>query len=106
MEQHRKELVVILAGYDGPMERLLDVNPGLRSRFPNIVKFNNYTKPELRGILWGLIGEAGYECAPGKETKNAINEMVNQATPCPGNARTMRNLAQCLIRNHAPTEGG
>lgn len=47
MENHRDELVVFGAGYANAMERMLDVNPGLRRRFSTVIEFYSYTPPEL-----------------------------------------------------------
>ena len=47
MEDQRSNLVVILAGYSAPMEDFLETNPGLRSRFPIIIRFPDYTTFEL-----------------------------------------------------------
>ena len=55
MENHRDDMVVIFAGYTGEMERFLDANPGLRSRVPYHVRFPNYSREELVGILHGMI---------------------------------------------------
>ncbi|ODR03969.1 type VII secretion AAA-ATPase EccA [Mycolicibacillus koreensis] len=47
MENHRDELVVFGAGYANAMEKMLDVNPGLRRRFSTVIEFYSYTPPEL-----------------------------------------------------------
>merc|ERR1712151_1428463 len=47
IEDRRQDLVVILAGYPDEMERLVATNPGVRSRFPTQVLFEDYTEPEL-----------------------------------------------------------
>ncbi len=54
-EDHRGNLVVILAGYPNEMKRLLDSNPGVCSRFPNKLHFADYTLDEMQ-----LIGESEY----------------------------------------------
>ena len=51
MEDHREHLVVILAGYTNEMETFMKSNPGLRSRFPFIVEFPDYTPNEMLEIL-------------------------------------------------------
>merc|ERR1719428_64694 len=43
VEDYRSDLVVIIAGYNKEMVRLLDTNPGLRSRFPTVIEFDDYT---------------------------------------------------------------
>lgn len=47
MEDHRDDLIVILAGYSREMEEFLNANSGLKSRFPNILNFADYTGSEL-----------------------------------------------------------
>jgi type VII secretion ATPase EccA len=47
MENHRDELVVFGAGYAKAMDRMLEVNQGLRRRFSTVIEFYSYTPPEL-----------------------------------------------------------
>jgi len=47
MEDHRDDLVVILAGYRDEMEQFLQMNSGLKSRFPNVIEFPDYTPQEM-----------------------------------------------------------
>ena len=47
MEDHRDEFIVIVAGYDGPMESFLQSNPGLKSRFNEYIHFDDYSEEEL-----------------------------------------------------------
>lgn len=49
-ENRRNELVIVLAGYTAEIHKLLDTNPGLRSRFPTVVDFPSYSAPELLEI--------------------------------------------------------
>ncbi len=51
MENHRNNLVVIMAGYKEPMEKLMDGNMGLKSRMPFVIEFPSYTKEQLTNIF-------------------------------------------------------
>ena len=63
MEDHRDELVVILAGYTREMETFLTANSGLASRFPNKIEFPDYTAVELLQITRVLAKNKGYTLA-------------------------------------------
>lgn len=63
MEDHRDELVVILAGYTKEMEVFLTANSGLASRFPNKIEFPDYTADELLDITAVLAKGKGYRLA-------------------------------------------
>ena len=63
MEDHRDELVVILAGYTREMETFLTANSGLASRFPNRIEFPDYTAVELLQITQVLAKNRGYTLA-------------------------------------------
>ena len=63
MEDHRDELVVILAGYTREMETFLTANSGLSSRFPNRIEFPDYTAVELLQITQVLAKNKGYTLA-------------------------------------------
>ena len=63
MEDHRDELVVILAGYTKEMETFLTANSGLASRFPNKIEFPDYTADELLDITAVLAKGKGYRLA-------------------------------------------
>ena len=62
MEDHRDELVVVLAGYTREMEVFLTANSGLASRFPNKIEFPDYTADELLDIT-NVLARQGYRLA-------------------------------------------
>ncbi|MFD9894364.1 AAA family ATPase [Amycolatopsis sp. NPDC059027] len=64
MENHRDDLIVIAAGYPADMDRFLDSNAGLRSRFGGTVEFADYTDDELAGIFTAMAAKQGYRLAP------------------------------------------
>lgn len=55
MENHRHDLVIIMAGYSDEMETLMQSNPGLRSRMPFVINFPNYTKQQLFEIFSSML---------------------------------------------------
>jgi len=57
MENHRDDMVVIMAGYKDDMEKLMEGNAGLRSRIPFILEFKNYTKEQLFDIFLHFVKE-------------------------------------------------
>lgn len=60
MEDNRDNLLVVLAGYSREMEEFLTANSGLRSRFPNLIEFPDYTGEELLAIAKSIIKGKGY----------------------------------------------
>ena len=62
MEDHRKDLVVIAAGYPDPMEDFLHSNPGLASRFPKTLVFADYTPPQRWPSSRGCAGRTATPC--------------------------------------------
>ena len=61
MEDHRQDLIVILAGYSNEMEHFIRSNPGLRSRFPIHIDFCDYNEEELFQIAIQMYGEREYQ---------------------------------------------
>ena len=67
-ENHRTDVMVVLAGYEGPMRQLLDADPGLRRRFPAHLALPNYSGSELARIAAeAAVRRFGVELAPGVE---------------------------------------
>ncbi|MFG1909250.1 AAA family ATPase [Kribbella sp. NPDC048928] len=101
MEERRDDLVVVLAGYTEPMEKLFAMNPGLRSRVPTAVEFPDYSGPELEQIFEYLSGKAGYVLADGVlERIGAALQQVRSA-PDFGNGRDVRNLFEATVSQQA-----
>ncbi|MFB7366981.1 right-handed parallel beta-helix repeat-containing protein [Streptomyces hydrogenans] len=101
MEDHRDEVVVIVAGYADEMRGFLDSNPGLASRFSRSVVFEHYTDEELVRIVEALSDKAGYVCPP--ETLAALGELF-AAVPRDrnfGNGRFARQVLETMITRQA-----
>ncbi len=101
MEDHRDRLVVIVAGYPKLMERFLQSNPGLRSRFAREIEFPDYTTAELVEIICSIAGEAEYTLDDEAiATSEKIFQQVDKA-PGFGNARYARTLFEQSINRQA-----
>ncbi|MDD1064155.1 right-handed parallel beta-helix repeat-containing protein [Streptomyces cocklensis] len=101
MEDHRDNIVVIVAGYPDEMERFIDVNPGLASRFTRTLMFEDYDDPELVRIVEWQAGHHQYELPDG--TREALlghfEALVRDDRF--GNGRTARQTFQRMTENHA-----
>ena len=100
MEDHRDDLVVIVAGYDGLMERFIHSNPGLESRFNRYLHFADYTEEELLDIFRMQCQKGCYTLDPEAEEplRALLEERMGDAASF-GNARGVRNLfEQILVR--------
>ncbi|HHT37360.1 MAG: AAA family ATPase [Candidatus Wallacebacter cryptica] len=103
MEDQRNNLIVILAGYPGPMEAFLQTNPGLRSRFPIVIKFPDYSTFELFRIAEQMLKQRDYQLTKAARRKllRIIEELKKQDTENFGNARIVRNMVESAIRKQA-----
>ena len=103
MEDHRDELIVILAGYSKEMEEFLTANSGLRSRFPNLIHFPDYTGEELVRITKSIAAGKGYTLDEGCELPLlAYYNAVQALRPAEaGNGRLARNKVEEAILNQS-----
>lgn len=103
MEDHRDDLVVIVAGYTDLMERFLDSNPGLRSRFGTTIHFDDYTAEQLMAILKQKLEWQEYRLSPEAEARAEalIEHRVATKPENFANARDIRNFMEHAIANHA-----
>ncbi|MCL1829374.1 MAG: AAA family ATPase [Oscillospiraceae bacterium] len=103
MEDNRSDLAVIVAGYKGPMEKFINSNPGLESRFCKYFFFRDYTGPELAEMFRNICEKNGY--AMEGETKTRIDEifakLYEQRGENFGNGRDVRNLFERAVTRHA-----
>ncbi len=92
MEDHRDELILILAGYTDEMREFLQQNTGLRSRIPNRIEFEDFTDDELGAIFDIFCRKAGIETSE-PNRGYAIEQVArNRRGHSFGNARDVRNL--------------
>lgn len=108
MEDHRDDLVVIVAGYTDLMERFLDSNPGLRSRFGTRIVFDDYTADELIAILQQQLARQDYALSPAalEKARALIEQRVADKPDNFANARDIRNFQERAIANHAVRVAG
>ena len=103
MEDHRDELVVIVAGYDDLMEKFINSNPGLQSRFNKYIHFPDYTGDELYEIFLIRCRSNGYDLEPeAQELLQAVfKDMYETRDANFGNGRTVRNIFEKVINCQA-----
>jgi len=101
MEDNRHDLVVIVAGYPANMAEFISSNPGLESRFPTTITFADYTPDELLQILQRMCQDADYVLA--EDAPPTVRQLFAglAADPEFGNARTVRNVFEAAVRQHA-----
>lgn len=101
MENHRDNLVVIVAGYPAPMRQFLSSNPGLTSRFAKELQFPDYTDDELKTIFLSMSARSQIQLADGADDAvvRAISRFERGAGF--GNARAVRGLYERCIEAQA-----
>lgn len=94
MEDHREDLLVIVAGYPDKMKQFLHSNPGLESRFKTIIHFDDYTGPELLEIFCSFCEKGDYILTPQAREYacSYFDQMYARRGPNFGNARDVRNF--------------
>lgn len=102
MEDHRDDIVVIVAGYTEPMRRFISSNPGLESRFNKYVDFADYTADEMFEIFRLNCKKSCYELTKDAEAKvrEALSDAAADACRF-GNGRGVRNLFEKILSAQA-----
>jgi hypothetical protein len=101
MEDRRDDLVVIVAGYPGPMAIFVAQNPGLASRFRTTIEFADYSDDELVGIFTGLAESADYDVSDDCRARFRSILATTPRGPSFGNGRFARNVLEAAIGRHA-----
>lgn len=103
MEDHRREFVVVVAGYPDEMTSFLQTNPGLQSRFNRYFEFDHYDPVALMAIFKLHATKADFVLTPEAEEK--LNEILEMAFEKRhkgfGNARVVRNLFEKIVEQQA-----
>ena len=98
MEDHRDDLIVIVAGYDGLMDDFIHSNPGLESRFNRYLHFDDYTIAEMVRIFEMQCKKGCYVLD--EDTKKAVQLLIadrNTNSVSFGNARGVRNIFEQIL---------
>jgi len=103
MEDHRDDLIVIVAGYTEPMQKFIRSNPGLQSRFNKFLHFDDYAPAELTEIFRYFAAQGDYKLHPATALKllNVFADLYARRDETFGNARLARNLFEKAINAHA-----
>ena len=103
MEDNRDDIVIIVAGYPVQMERFINSNPGLKSRFNKYINFPDYSASELLAIFRKMC--ENYEYHLTDEADRKIGEVIEQIdlhkSENFANARTVRNVFESIITHQA-----
>lgn len=108
MEDDRHRLVVIIAGYTENMARFLGTNPGLRSRFNTTLTFDDYTAPELEQIFRRQCDDRSFVFDSELAAKLPVyfKKLYNGRDQSSfGNARSVRNLFEAMLKRQASRLG-
>ena len=99
MEDHRDDLIVIVAGYSNLMEKFIHSNPGLESRFNKYFYFDDYTGQQLMEIFQSMCQKNGYALSPEAEQwcREDLQQLYETRDENFGNARDVRNLFEKAI---------
>ena len=103
-DEEYRDIAVVMCGYDHEMEFMLNSNPGLRSRFPNVFHFKDYSKEELYDIAIKRITQNGYKISD--EASEKISKVLEQMYQNRdiskwANAREVSNLFDKILVAHA-----
>jgi ATPase family associated with various cellular activities (AAA)/AAA lid domain len=107
MEDCRGELVVIAAGYENKMAAFLESNPGLRSRFPRVISFPDYSADELFEIFCRIADQNRYVISDDgrRILQTEMDHLRQKRGPDFANAREVRNLFERVISMQADRVG-
>ncbi len=103
MEDNRRDLVVIVAGYEDLMEQFISSNPGLQSRFNRYFTFEDYDGEELYQIFLSMCKKNSYKLTVEAQeyAKALFSDLYENRGPNFGNARDVRNIFENIIGVHA-----
>ena len=108
MEDHRKDLIVIVAGYTELMGKFIASNPGLESRFNKYFYFEDYTGQQLMEILRSMCKKNGYTLSKEGDAwaEQDLKELYENRDENFGNARDVRNLFEKAVARQSDRIAG
>ena len=103
MEDHRDDLIVIVAGYTVPMEKFISSNPGLESRFNKYIFFPDYNGEQLMAMFRKRCDKNGYTLTPETETAAVefFKRLYEERDDNFGNGRDVRNCFEDMVVRQA-----
>lgn len=103
MEDDRKDLVVIVAGYTNEMKKFIEANPGLQSRFTRYINFPDYSPEELYRIFEARMKPYSFKLSAdgSAKLKEVLETVFKSKTRNFGNGRYVRNLFETAVTNMA-----
>jgi SpoVK/Ycf46/Vps4 family AAA+-type ATPase len=103
MEDNRKRMVVVVAGYTEPLKFFVESNPGLRSRFTRFYMFNHFLPQQLMEIMKSFCKSADFVLSKDASDKllEMFEMMYERRDESFGNARVVRNVFERCIQNQA-----
>lgn len=102
-DEKRRDLCVILCGYEKPMRQLINSNPGLASRFPNVFSFQDFSLDQLWEIGWNRMTKNNYVFTNDgwKAFMVRVERIYKYRSANFGNAREIANLCEKVVLQHA-----
>ncbi len=103
MEDKRSDLVLIVAGYPEKMRQFLKANPGIKSRFSKVIRFDDYSPEELMAIFEKMCKDHQYELneVARKDALTSFKELAPEDIGLYGNGRGVRNYFELTITRQA-----
>ena len=103
MEDHRDDLIVIVAGYSKQMQRFITSNPGLESRFNRYFEFDDYNGEELYSIFRIMCLNNEYVLTEDANdyAREHFNELYDMREENFSNARHVRNFFENTVSVHS-----
>lgn len=97
MEDYRGKFCVIFAGYKNEMQKMIDINPGLKSRIQFMLDFPNYSRDELQSITQLMLQHRGYSMGESAMSRILDVTDIKRKDPNFANAREIRNILDQVI---------